>query len=78
MLNNYMSAMKVFQRDLIVRTLAIHRGNQVETAQALGIHRNTLHRMIRVLKINVDDIKNRGLIHGALREGGEDVEAQGQ
>ena len=41
------------ERPLITMSLALTRGNQVQTANLLGLNRNTLRKKIRELKIPV-------------------------
>jgi two-component system NtrC family response regulator len=45
------STLATIERDAIVRALAAHDGNRSRAARALGIHRSTLLRRIRELKI---------------------------
>jgi len=47
------SALDEAERDQILRTLAEHDGNRLETARALGIHKTTLFRKIKKLGIAV-------------------------
>jgi Fis family transcriptional regulator, factor for inversion stimulation protein len=47
-------AVREFQRAFILTVLKDQRGNQCRTAKKLGIHRNTLRRAIRILKIDLD------------------------
>jgi len=44
-------ALREFEKIYIETAKTKHRGNKTKTAQALGIHRNTLHNLINVLKI---------------------------
>jgi DNA-binding NtrC family response regulator len=46
------STLAALERDAIVRALAAHGGNRSHAARALGIHRSTLLRRIRELKIS--------------------------
>jgi Fis family transcriptional regulator, factor for inversion stimulation protein len=40
----YSEAVSEFEKQFILRVLEEHKGNQSKTAEALGIHRNTLSR----------------------------------
>ena len=40
----YSEAVSEFEKQFILRVLEKHHGNQSRTAEALGIHRNTLSR----------------------------------
>jgi Fis family transcriptional regulator len=46
-------AVREFQRAFILVVLKDQRGNQCRAAKKLGIHRNTLRRMIRDLEIDI-------------------------
>jgi DNA-binding NtrC family response regulator len=43
---HYSDAISVFQKRFIQKALKSYGGNKSKTAKALGIHRNTLSRMI--------------------------------
>ena len=43
--------MNEFERPLLLKTLEFCKGNQIKTAQMLGINRNTLRTKINKLKI---------------------------
>ena len=45
------AALKEFERIYIKLTEKKYRGNKTRMAQALGIHRNTLHNLCKTLKI---------------------------
>ena len=40
-----------FERDLILRTLAVQQGNMSRTADALGVERSNLYRKMRAFGI---------------------------
>lgn len=44
-------AIKEFEKIYIETAAEIYNGNRTKTAQALGIHRNTLHNLCKTLKI---------------------------
>lgn len=44
-------AIKEFEKIYIETAAEIYNGNKTKTAQALGIHRNTLHNLCKTLKI---------------------------
>ncbi len=39
-----------FEKQFIQKALRLHKGNITRTAQAIGIHRNTLSKKIEILK----------------------------
>ncbi len=41
-----------FEKRFIKKVLDNHHGNQVRTARALGIHRNTLNRKLALYKLD--------------------------
>ena len=45
-------ALAEFEKRFIKKVLDNHKGNQSRTAQALGIHRNTLSRKIDLYKLD--------------------------
>ena len=47
----FKAALKEFERIYIKTTEKKYRGNKTKMAQALGIHRNTLHNLCKTLKI---------------------------
>ncbi len=51
-----MAAVREFEEGFILTVLQEQEGNQVRDAQDLGIHRNTLRRMIHSLQINIQPI----------------------
>jgi transcriptional regulator with PAS, ATPase and Fis domain len=48
----FADAVSEFEKRFIRRVLDMHRGNQSESAKALGIHRNTLGRKMEEYKLN--------------------------
>jgi DNA-binding NtrC family response regulator len=44
-------AIKEFEKIYIETAAEIYHGNKTKMAQALGIHRNTLHNLCKTLKI---------------------------
>lgn len=48
----YEEAAAEFEKRFIKKVLDNHRGNQSRTAQALGMHRNTLSRKIELYKLD--------------------------
>jgi Fis family transcriptional regulator len=50
---NYDAAVHAFKRLYIVKILDAHRGNQTKAAQAMGMHRNTLRRIMADLNISL-------------------------
>lgn len=48
----YEEAAAEFEKRFIKKVLDNHRGNQSRTAQALGMHRNTLSRKIEIYKLD--------------------------
>lgn len=53
----YEEAMLAFKRRYVVEVLRRNRGNQLAAAKELGMHRNTLSRVIDDLEINVRGIR---------------------
>ncbi len=47
----------VFRKAVILSALRQFGGNQCKAARHLGIHRNTLHRNIRALRIDVGGMR---------------------
>lgn len=44
--------------DILVGTLTAEKGNLIRSAKRLGMHRNTLHRQITELSINIHAIRH--------------------
>jgi DNA-binding NtrC family response regulator len=53
----YNEAVREFKRRFILEVLAGHRGNQCKAARELGVHRNTLSRMMAELKIDPAQVR---------------------
>ena len=53
----YEEAVREFRRRYIQEVLANHKGNQCKAACELGVHRNTLSRMMTELKLDPVQIK---------------------
>jgi transcriptional regulator with GAF, ATPase, and Fis domain len=47
----YYEAIKQAKRELILNALQQAKGNYTEAANALGVHPNNLHRLIRTLDL---------------------------
>lgn len=54
----YDEAVREFKRRFIVEVLSGHRGNQCKAAKELGVHRNTLSRILAELEIDPAQIRN--------------------
>ncbi|MGC9291110.1 MAG: helix-turn-helix domain-containing protein [Acidobacteriaceae bacterium] len=63
----YNEAVREFRRRYIQEVLARHKGNQCKAARELGVHRNTLSRMMAELEMDPVQIK-LGLKRPARRE----------
>ncbi|HUZ05832.1 MAG TPA: helix-turn-helix domain-containing protein [Acidobacteriaceae bacterium] len=53
----YEEAVREFRRRYIQEVLANHNGNQCKAARELGVHRNTLSRMMTELNLDPAQIK---------------------
>jgi DNA-binding NtrC family response regulator len=53
----YDEAVREFKRRFILEVLASHRGNQCKAAKELGVHRNTLSRILAELKIDPAQVR---------------------
>ncbi len=53
----YAEAVREFKKRFLLEVLAAHRGNQCKAAKDLGVHRNTLSRMIAELAIDPVDVR---------------------
>ena len=61
-------AKREFERQFILAALRSHSGNLSRSAQALGVHRNTLRNKVTTLAISSDEYQNRvGLRSSARR-----------
>ena len=55
---SYEEAIRAFRERFVVNVLIAHSCHLGKTAQALGMHRNTLTRTIRDLDIDLQQIRN--------------------
>lgn len=53
----YTEAVQQFRRSFLLGVLSAHGGNQCKAAAALGMHRNTMHRMIHALAIDPAEVR---------------------
>ena len=53
----YFEAVSEFQRIFLLAVLRERKANQLRAARDLGMHRNTLRRVIRKLKIDVAPLR---------------------
>jgi len=53
----YDEAVREFKRRFILEVLSSHRGNQCKAAKELGVHRNTLSRILTDLKIDPGQVR---------------------
>jgi Fis family transcriptional regulator, factor for inversion stimulation protein len=53
----YAEAVREFRKRFLLQVLGRHRGNQCKAAQDLGVHRNTLSRMIAELELDPAEIR---------------------
>src|ERR1700689_5542149 len=54
----YDEAVREFKRRFILEVLACHRGNQCKAAKELGVHRNTLSRILTELEIDPTQVRS--------------------
>jgi len=54
----YDEAVSEFKRRFILEVLASHRGNQCKAAKELGMHRNTLSRVLADLDIDPAQVRH--------------------
>jgi DNA-binding protein Fis len=55
--NIYGSVVKHVEKAVIMKALERSDGNQIQAAEILGVHRNTLRNKIRKLKIDIGRYK---------------------
>ncbi len=65
----YEEAVREFKRRFILEVLSSNRGNQCKAAKELGVHRNTLSRILNELKIDPAQVRT-GLRRPPQRERG--------
>ena len=53
----YEDAVRDFKRQFLREVLAAHRGNQCKAADELGIHRNTLSRIMADLDLDLSEMR---------------------
>ncbi len=53
----YNEALREFKKRFLLEVLAHHKGNQCKAAKDLGMHRNTLSRIIAELEIDPSEIR---------------------
>lgn len=54
----YSEALRQFKRRYILEVLAQHKGNQCKASEELGMHRNTLSRLLAELEMDSTQIRN--------------------
>jgi DNA-binding NtrC family response regulator len=54
----YSEGVREFKKRFVLSVLQENKGNQWRAARELGMHRNTLSRMINELKIDVYQLRN--------------------
>jgi len=72
----YEDAVRHFKRQYLVEVLMAHRGNQCKAAEELGMHRNTLSRIMAELDLEVAEVRaglkrpvrSERLVHSGLRQ----------
>jgi DNA-binding NtrC family response regulator len=72
----YEDAVKQFKRQYLIEVLMSHRGNQCKAAEELGMHRNTLSRIMAELELEVAEVRaglkrpvrSERLVHSGLRQ----------
>ncbi len=58
----YAEAVREFRRRFVLQVLLANRGNQCKAAEELGVHRNTMRRMLDGLEIDRAEVR-AGLKH---------------
>lgn len=54
----YDEAVREFRKRFLLEVLSSHRGNQCKAAKELGVHRNTLSRMLAELHIDPGTVRS--------------------
>ncbi len=54
----YEEAVREFKRRFILEVLASHRGNQCKAAKELGVHRNTLSRVLSEINTAPTEVRH--------------------
>ena len=55
---SYSESVRQFKRRYILEVLAQHKGNQCKASEELGMHRNTLSRLLAELEMDSTQIRN--------------------
>lgn len=58
---SFPEAKKQFQKEFLRRELRLHKGNVSQLAKMLEIDRRSIHRTIKDLKIDMDELRNQDL-----------------
>ena len=53
----YEEAVREFKRQYLREVLVAHKGNQCKAAEELGMHRNTLSRVMADLKLDLAEVR---------------------
>jgi DNA-binding NtrC family response regulator len=54
---HYSEAVREFRKAFICAVLHVNNGNQLRSAQQMGVHRNTIRRFISELRIDLDTLR---------------------
>ena len=63
---SYTEALRQFKKRYLLEVLAHHKGNQCKAAEELGMHRNTLSRLLAELEMDSAQIRT-GIRNGMRR-----------
>ena len=63
---SYTDALRQFKKRYLLEVLAQHKGNQCKAAEELGMHRNTLSRLLTELEMDSAQIRT-GIRNGMRR-----------
>jgi DNA-binding NtrC family response regulator len=63
-----------YTRRLVERALGVTRGNMLAASELLGVHRNTMTRLVDRLGVTVGDTREAGRYRGCKRGAGRKVE----
>jgi DNA-binding NtrC family response regulator len=55
----YEAAVREFKMQYLCEVLVAHQGNQCKAAEELGMHRNTLSRVMADLDLNLTEVRAR-------------------
>jgi Fis family transcriptional regulator len=53
----YEDALRSFKRGYFIKALRLTRGNQCKAAELIGVHRNTMNRLLRECGLTNQDIR---------------------